>query len=64
MRRCAAFTPSARRLALQWENASAVIVVFDITNRESFTSVVKWLQRVKETLGPRSHLTGARVAAR
>ncbi len=32
----------------QWESAAAVALVFDLGNRESFTSVAKWLRRAQE----------------
>lgn len=32
----------------QFRDANAVLVVFDVSNRESFTSVAKWIRRVRE----------------
>jgi len=34
-----------------WDGAGLVVVVFDVSNRESFQSCTKWLQRVYEHLG-------------
>ncbi len=34
--------------APQWESAAGVALVFDIGNRESFTSAAKWLRRAQE----------------
>lgn len=33
---------------LQWEACNCVAVVFDISNRESFKSVAKWLRKVED----------------
>lgn len=35
----------------QWDNANMVVLVYDVSNRESFQSSVKWLQRVQECTG-------------
>lgn len=32
---------------LKWEHPGVVAVVFDVTDRESFKSCTKWLERVK-----------------
>ena len=35
----------------QWDGANLIVVVYDVSNRESFQSCTKWLQRVTEYLG-------------
>lgn len=32
---------------LQWEHPSVVVVVYDVTNEQSFKSCAKWLERVR-----------------
>lgn len=43
-----------------WQNATNIALVYDVTNRESFQSCTKWLQRVQEALG--RPLTGVLIA--
>ncbi len=35
---------------LQWNTAGAIALVFDLGNRESFTSLAKWLRRAQENI--------------
>lgn len=37
-------------LKSQWENGNMLMVVYDVSNRESFQSCSKWVQRVQETM--------------
>lgn len=42
----------------QWKNVSQVMVVYDVSNRESFTSCAKWLKAVRD-LRPTRPIQGA-----
>ncbi|CAI9561439.1 unnamed protein product [Staurois parvus] len=48
-------------LSCQWDQPSALCLVFDVTSETSFTDCSRWLQRVKsKTMSP--HLPGVLVA--
>lgn len=47
-----------------WGNADAVLLVFDLTSRDSFASLSKWHRRVQEALGGVSSVMGAIVGTR
>lgn len=43
----------------QWDGPGAIIVMYDLTNEQSFTSCAKWLNRVKaKKFSPDSYLPG------
>lgn len=48
-------------LAAQWDNASAFLIVYDVTNDESFKNCKQWLERVR-SLRPEKPLLGCIVA--
>lgn len=47
----------------QWEHPGVVVVVYDVTNTQSFSSCSKWLERVRaQRPAAEVHLPGALVA--
>jgi transport family protein 27 len=47
--------------AKYWENASMVILVYDVSNRETFSSCAKWLQGVR-AMRPNKPISGVLIA--
>ena len=44
---------------LQWEGPGVVVVMYDVTNKESFSSCAKWLNRVEaQKYSPDNHFPG------
>ncbi len=49
------------RARAQWENASMMVVVYDVSNAESFKSCAKWIKRVRDA-NPDHRVAGVLVA--
>ena len=46
----------------QWDDPSVVMVVYDVTNKQSFSSCSKWVERIKaKKATPESALPGIKI---
>ena len=55
--------PLLTHIHTQWEHPGVVVVVYDVTNTQSFSSCSKWLERVRaQRPAAEVHLPGALVA--
>merc|ERR1719384_2261926 len=59
---CGGFAICQDLLRPHWENANAVMLVYDVSNPESFDSLATWYEELKQTRGA-SAITGVVVAS-